>query len=177
MIHRIIVISIILILTGCNTVGKTRRFSSDANSFFNYAVVDRDMRTMIIGDAGLPRAGLEQLVTRELNDSYSYLRPNFTTRPSSSEVKPYKVIFAMNPPRNLLSDAICKDPVSVGAASKAEGGLLQIVAVFCEKDAMSEVRVSFPQPKSMNDPKLISVISTLAWALMPQEESNKSDSQ
>ena len=83
----------------------------------------------------------------------------------------------MNPPRNLLSDAICKDPVSVGAASKAEGGLLQIVAVFCEKDAMSEVRVSFPQPKSMNDPKLISVISTLAWALMPQEESNKSDSQ
>ena len=114
------------------------------------------------------------MITRALNASYSYLRPNFTTRPSSSALEPYKVVFAMNPPRHLLSDRICADPGAVGQASKGEGGLLRIVAVFCEKDAMTEVRVNFEQPKSLNDPKLNSVISALASALVPQEGSSKS---
>jgi len=174
MIQRLLVLLIVLILAGCNTVSKTRRYTSDTYSFFSYAVVDRDMRTLVIGDLGLPKAGVEQLVVQELNANYAYLRPNFTTRPSSSELPPYKIIFAFNPPRNLLSDTICRDPASVDASSKAEDGLLRIVAVFCEEDAMSEVRAIFKQPKSLNDPKLKSVISTLDWSLAPKEDSPKS---
>jgi hypothetical protein len=176
MIKQLFILSVLLVLVGCNTVGKSRRFTADPHSFFTYAVVDRDMRLIVVGDGGLPKAGLEQMITQELNANYAYLRPNFTTKPSSSALAPYKVVFAFNPPAHMVSDDICADPGAVDGVSRP-GAILRIIAVFCEQNAMSEARVGFDQPKSLDDQNLRATISRLAWSLVPMDDPKDSNSE
>ncbi len=166
-------IVMLIVLVGCNTLTGTRSHVGDPRSFLVYAAADKDVKTIIVSPPNLARkSDLAKSVTDNLNDSYSFLRTNFSIKDTGNMVRPYKVVFAFNPQFLTTSDEICKAPNSLKLSPPSER--LIVVAVFCEDSVISEVTANVDYTGKNKDANLNDAIKQLAASLVPQEEPLKS---
>ncbi|MBT4588099.1 MAG: hypothetical protein HON14_16790 [Rhodospirillaceae bacterium] len=168
------VISLLVVfLAGCNTLSGTRSYTSDPRSFLDYAAVNKDVKTIVISHSSLAKKSeLETLVTENLNQSYYYLHTNFKTANTANMQKPYRIVFAFNPPIQTTSDQICASPESLKSLPAGEN--IFIMAVFCENQPLTEVVANVDFKGSAKKANLRDAIKQLAISLVPQEEPMKS---
>lgn len=164
-----VTLALLLVLAACNTLTGTRRHVDDPRTFLSYAATDKDVKTVIVSHPALSsRSKLVKHITKNLNDSYRFLRTNFTTSDSSSMVKPYKVVFAFNPQQQTASGDICAAPGSLKLAPPSKR--LIIVAVFCGDSLITEVTANVDYAGINKTANLNDAIKQLAANLIPQEE-------
>jgi len=138
----------LVLLTGCVTVYGPYYSVSSPSSFLSYAAAGNDFRVVVSGNPFTqPDAEVAQSITDKLNRKFRYLNTNFTVTPDATEVPPYKMVFAFNPPLGMSADTICADPVNVPSAPS--GDKLRILAAFCERTAMIEVKATVPATNSV----------------------------
>ncbi len=159
----------LVLLAGCNTLSSSRSNVGDPRPYLMDAAVDRDVRTIIVGNPLLiTKSVAEQKVTAELNLSYKYLRTNFTVGNSTKFQEPYKVVFAFNPSKFTDEMDICAQPHQL--KFKPAGSGLSITAVFCMDEPISYVSGIVDLSDTDKVANLNDMIRQLAYRLVPQED-------
>jgi len=159
----------LVLLTGCNTLSSSRSYVGDSRSYLADAAVDRDVRTIIVGDPlFISKSAAEQKVTAELNINYGFLRTNFTTKNSTKFREPYKVVFAFNPSKFTDVTDICAAPQQI--KFKTTTSELKITAAFCMDVPIAEVWGTVDISDDNKVANLNDMIRQLAFRLVPQEE-------
>ena len=159
----------LVLLAGCNTLSSSRSYVGDARNYLADAAVDRDVRTIIVGDPLLiSKSAAEQKVTAELNLNYEFLRTNFTTGNSTKFREPYNVVFAFNPSKFTDVVDICRAPHEI--KFKPTTTELKITAAFCMEVPIAQVRGTVDMSDDKKIANLNDMIRQLAFRLVPQEE-------
>jgi len=139
------------------------------SDFFTYAAAGRDFKISVLGD---PFAGkdaeLTQTTITAFQRNYGHLNTRFTTTPNDTALPPYHIVVAYGDVLFGAENEVCQG--KLGAVPPSAPGKLQILAVFCDDNAVTFNRAMMPKPSGPNDPALADTLNLLAWRLIPEAE-------
>lgn len=163
--RHLILASGLLLLAACNTFSMPERHHSDAMGMFQYAAVDSNVYTEVLGNPGPGgQQAVTQMIIAELNDYWQFLRANFTTERPSPKDNPYKVVFLFNPRINLHSSEVCQAKPSDLLSD--QGPRINIVTAFCGPQPIAEMSATVARPANVGDPAFREAIAFLAWHIV-----------
>ena len=134
---------------------------------FAYAAGGRDLATVVIGNPfSVSKETLDGAVTDAMQGHHSGPPTNFTTRPSASARRQFRMVIMFNPPRSLAGGALCGE---TGASRPAESdGRLRLIVAFCQRELiLSEARGVGPAPDSPGDAAFRRLIAAATREVVP----------
>ncbi len=136
-------------------------------SLFQYAAADRDFRTIIYGNpSAASKQAFDAAVIAAMQGRNWGPTTNFTTTPSESAHKEYRVVMIFSGERHYGGKAACGD-VDPGALAPVRDRV-RLQAAFCFRDrVLSEVQVKLDAFQGPNDPALDRAVAQAVLHLFP----------
>ena len=157
-------------LTACGSVNTRTIVSKPGFSdFFTYAAANRDFKFSVMGDPFHgQKAQLTAATIAQFQRNYAQYNTHFTTTPNDTALPPYHIVVAYGNVVFGTEDEICKGDGAYLAPSAP--GQLEILAVYCDDNAMTFNRAAIPMPSGPNDPALARTLNDMAYRLIPEEQ-------
>ena len=170
MLPRIIPILFLVSLVGCanpTIVSHVYYDHSEIIDVFRYAAGGRDFLVEVQGNPTHdPKVTFDGAVLSAMHGHHGGPPTEFTTTPSKTTRKDYRIVFVFGAPPNVGSKSACAG--SAHGATTASTGRLSIQAAFCHKDRpLSYARVSFGPIAGPFDPRLASAVEQATLSLIP----------
>ncbi len=160
---------------GVTTTTHSYRDSVYAPDWFNYAAGGRDMRVVIRGNpTSATQEEFERAVIAAMQGKNWGAQTNFTTRPSESMRRNYRVVMLFGGDRFAGSYALCANPGRVDLASSSGGVRLQ--AAFCVgTKPLTALQVATDGIASPYDARLERMVAAAVIELFPPIDETRSD--
>ena len=170
MLSRFIPVLFLIALVGCaNPTIVTHVYydHSDIIDVFRYAAGDRDFLVEIRGNPTHDsKATFDGAVLSAMHGHHGGPPTDFTTTPSQTTRKDYRIVFVFDAPENVGSNSACSG--SAPGSVSASNGRVNIQAAFCHRERpLSYARVSFGPISGPFDPRLASAVEQATLSLIP----------
>lgn len=164
------------ILGGCAAGGVTATYVYNdpiySPDWFAYAASGRDLRVIIRGNPTVTETeAFGDAVIAAMNARHAGPPTNFTTTPSDSARKPFRVVMLFGS-GYVSGRAACTSPET--AAASHPGGALSLNAAFCHGERpLNSVRVTVDSLSSAGDPILGDMVSAAMRQIFPLKDFNQ----
>ena len=144
-------------------------------SQFSYGAGGRDLRVVIRGNpTSAAQEAFEQAVVAAMQGKNWGPRTNFTTQPSESARKNYRVVMVFGGDRFAGGYVLCADPDGVDLASA--DGRVRLQAAFClGTRPLTELQVATDSVTSPADPRLERMVAAAVIELFPLVDNTRDD--
>lgn len=142
---------------------------------FSYAAGGRDLRVVIRGNpTSAQQEEFDRAVIAAMQGKNWGPQTNFTTRPSESARKNYRVVMLFSGKRYAGGNALCGDLDGVDLAPV--DGRVRLQAAFCQKERpLTQLQVTVDGVTSPADPRLKRMVTAAVLELFPPIDNTRDD--